>query len=257
LYSVLGRCKMGRPTSLMHRLLLALVLVVPMARAQSLPDDPGKDAFASVCTECHGLDIITPLKRTAAEWKATVAEMKAKGASATDQEFEAIVGYLAKNFAPSAEVPKATASTASAPATSAPATLPDGPGKQFILTQCTACHQPDQFTKYHHTPVEWQAIITRMGARVSSATKQDLDQVLQYFVTNYPKIEAPDDPNKVNMNKASAEEIATRLDVTEAEAEAIVHYRETHGDFKEWKDMLIIYGVNGKKIRDRQEKMAF
>jgi competence protein ComEA len=249
----------------MHRLLLALALVGPMARAQSLPDGPGKDAFASVCTQCHGLDIITPLKRTAAEWKTTVAEMKAKGASATDQEFDAIAGYLAKNFAASADSPKTDASAvpasstsaASKPAASTPASLPDGPGKQFILTQCTACHLPDQFTKYHHTPVEWQAIITRMGTRVSSATKQDLDQVLQYFVTNYPKIEAPDDPNKVNMNKSSAQEIATRLDLTEAEAEAIVHYRETHGDFKEWKDMLIIYGVNGKKIRDRQGKMAF
>lgn len=239
----------------MHRLLLALALGGSIARAQSLPDGPGKDAFASVCTQCHGLDIITPLKRTAAEWKATVAEMKAKGASATDQELDAIAGYLAKNFAPSAESPKAAA--AAAPAASTTTTLPDGPGKQFILTQCTACHLPDQFTKYHHTPVEWQAIITRMGTRVASATKQDLDQVLQYFVTNYPKIEAPDDPNKVNMNKASAQEIATRLDLTEAEAEAIVDYRETHGDFKEWKDMLIIYGVNGKKIRDRQEKMGF
>ncbi len=239
----------------MHRLLLALALVGSIARAQSLPDGPGKDAFASVCTQCHGLDIITPLKRTAAEWKATVAEMKAKGASATDQDLDAIADYLAKNFAPSAESPKAAA--AAAPAASTTTTLPDGPGKQFILTQCTACHLPDQFTKYHHTPVEWQAIITRMGTRVASATKQDLDQVLQYFVTNYPKIEAPDDPNKVNMNKASAQEIATRLDLTEAEAEAIVHYRETHGDFKEWKDMLIIYGVNGKKIRDRQEKMGF
>jgi len=136
-------------------------------------------------------------------------------------------------------------------------TLPDGPGKEFILSQCTTCHPPDQFTKYHHTPEEWQAIITRMGSRIPGAAKKDLDTVLQYFVTNFPKVDKPEDAGKVNMNKATAEEIATGLNLTAAEAEAIVHYRETHGQFKEWKDMLIIYGVNGKKIRDRQDKMAF
>jgi competence protein ComEA len=137
-------------------------------------------------------------------------------------------------------------------------TLPEGPGKDFILSQCTACHQPDHFTKYHHTPDEWQAIIARMGTRLrGEATKKELDTVVQYFITNYPKVEAPEDANKVNMNKAPAKEIETRLDLTSEEAEAIVHYRETHGDFKEWKDMLIIYGVNGKKIRDRQDRMAF
>ena len=219
------------------------------AQAQPLPDGPGKDALSSVCTQCHGLDIITSLKRSVAAWKETVDEMRNKGASATDQEFTAIVNYLASNFGPQ-EV-KPAGETAPTP------TMPDGPGKQFILMQCTACHQPDHFTKYHHTPEEWQVIIARMGTRVPGATKPDLDAVLKYFVTNYPKIDAPADANKVNMNKATAAEIATRLDLTASEAEAIVHYRETHGDYKEWRDMLIIYGVDGKKIQVRREKMAF
>jgi competence ComEA-like helix-hairpin-helix protein len=135
--------------------------------------------------------------------------------------------------------------------------LPDGPGKDFILSQCTACHQPDQFTKYHHTPDEWQAIVTRMGGRIPGAAKKDLDAVTHYFITNYPKVDKPEDAGKVNMNKATAQEIASRLNLTAEEAEAIVHHRETHGEFEEWKDMLIIYGVNGKKIRDRQDQMTF
>jgi competence ComEA-like helix-hairpin-helix protein len=137
-------------------------------------------------------------------------------------------------------------------------TMPDGPGKEFILSQCTACHQPDHFTKYHHTPEEWQTIITRMGTRLrGDATKKDLDTVTQYFVTNYPKVDKPEEAGKVNMNKATAKEIEAGLDLTVAEADAIVRYRETHGEFKEWRDMLIIYGVNGKRIRDRQDRMAF
>jgi competence ComEA-like helix-hairpin-helix protein len=232
-------------------LVFCSIAFLSSAAAQPLPEAPGKDAFASVCTQCHGLDRITPLKRTADVWRNTVDEMRAKGASATDQEFTAIVNYLAKNFGPQEGAAKPGGEAAPTPA------MPDGPGKQFILMQCTACHQPDHFTKYHHTAEEWQVIIARMGTRLPGATKPDLDTVLQYFVTNYPKIEAPVDANKVNMNKAPAAEIATRLDLTTAEAEAIVHYRETHGDFKEWRDMLIIYGVDGKKIQARQERMAF
>jgi len=221
------------------------------AQAQALPDGPGKDAVASVCTQCHTLDRITPLKRSAAAWKETVIAMRAKGADGTDEEFDAIVTYLAKNFG----APESAAKPAGDVGATLP--MPDGPGKQFILMQCTACHQPDHFTKYHHTSEEWQVIIARMGTRVPGATKPDLDAVLKYFVTNYPKVEAPEDPNRVNMNKATAKDLETRLDLTAAEAEAIVHYRETHGDYKEWRDMLIIYGVDGKKIQARHERMAF
>jgi competence ComEA-like helix-hairpin-helix protein len=241
---------MPKPSRNACLLVLCWIALLSAAKAQPLPDGPGKDALASVCTQCHELDIITPLKRTAAAWKDTVDEMRSKGASATEQEFAAIVNYLAGNFGLEEGAGKPGGELAAAPAMPAP-------GKQFILMQCTACHQPEHFTKYHHTAEEWQVIIARMGTRVPGATKPDLDAVLQYFVTNYPKAAAPEDANKVNMNKATAEDIATRLDLTAAEAEAIVHYRETHGDFKEWRDMLIIYGVNGKKIQARQDRMAF
>jgi competence ComEA-like helix-hairpin-helix protein len=228
-----------------------LTAFLPNAQAQPLPDGGGKDALSSICTQCHSLDRVTPLRRTAAAWQETVNAMRSKGADGTDQEFEAIVNYLARNFGRQEAPAKTGGETALTPA------MPDGPGKQFILMQCTACHQPDHFTKYHHTAEEWQVIIARMGTRVPGATKPDLDTVLKYFVTNYPKIEAPADANKVNMNKATAAEMATRLDLSASEAEAIVDYRETHGDYKEWRDMLIIYGVDGKKIQARQERMAF
>jgi competence ComEA-like helix-hairpin-helix protein len=242
---------MPKSSQIAGAFVFCLITFLSHARAQTLPDGPGKDVLASICTQCHTLDRVTPLKRSAQAWKETVSAMRSKGADGTDQEFDAIVDYLAKNFGLPEGAAKASAEAAAA------APLPDGPGKQFILMQCTACHQPDHFTKYHHTAEEWQVIIARMGARVPGATKPDLDTVLKYFVTNYPKIDAPEDPNKVNMNKATAMDIETRLDLTASEAEAIVRYRETHGDFKEWRDMLIIYGVDGKKIQTRQERMAF
>ena len=78
--------------------LLALGLSSLTISAQDLPEGPGKETFTRVCTQCHGLDIIITQKRTKAEWKELVNIMVSYGATAKDEEFEAIIDYLAKNF---------------------------------------------------------------------------------------------------------------------------------------------------------------
>ena len=45
-----------------------------------------------------------------------------------------------------------------------------------------------------------------------------------------------EDSTKINVNKASAQEIATGLALTNEEAEAVVKYRERHGDYHAWGD---------------------
>ena len=85
----------------MRKLILALfvfgIAALPVS-AQDLPDGPGKDTLVMVCTVCHGTDIIVAQKHTKAEWKDVVDQMIANGAQAKDEEFAAIIDYLAKNF---------------------------------------------------------------------------------------------------------------------------------------------------------------
>jgi DNA uptake protein ComE-like DNA-binding protein len=132
--------------------------------------------------------------------------------------------------------------------------MPEGAGKQIILRECTACHMPDHFTKYRHTNEEWQAIVVRMGQRVRSATKEELDTVQKYLATNYPKLE---ESGKVNMNKSTAQQIEEQLSLTAEEAAAIVDYRRRHGEFREWGELLAIYGVDGRKIEAAKDRMSF
>lgn len=230
---------------MIRQFLVASLVLTLHASAQKLPDGPGKDVFASVCSECHAVDLATNQKKPRGGWQATVDSMVAKGATVSREQSQAIVDYLTRNFGPD---------ESAAPAATASNVMPEGPGKQIILRECTACHLPDHFTKYRHTNEEWQAIVIRMGTRVRSASKEELDTVQTYLATNFPKVE---DASKLNVNKAKAEEISARLGLTLEEAKAVVDYRQRHGTFREWGELLAIYGVDGRKIAAAKDSLSF
>jgi competence protein ComEA len=65
------------------------------AKAQQLPDGPGKAELEKVCGTCHGVDMFVGMKEDRATWKSTVRKMVSRGADGTDQELDAIINYLA------------------------------------------------------------------------------------------------------------------------------------------------------------------
>ncbi len=71
---------------------------VPGLSAQDFPDGPGKAQFQTVCTGCHGLDqVMDKGRRTPAQWQQIVTLMKSLGATASDADFAAVLGYLKEN----------------------------------------------------------------------------------------------------------------------------------------------------------------
>ena len=134
------------------------------------------------------------------------------------------------------------------------ADLPDGKGKELILRACTGCHKPEEIAVYRFTKDEYHTIAYRMGDRGAQATRAELDIIADYLFEHFPKVE---DATKINVNKATAQQIAEGLALTNEEAEAVVKYRERHGDYHAWGDLLIIYGVDGKKIAAAKDKIGF
>jgi putative heme-binding domain-containing protein len=63
--------------------------------------------------------------------------------------------------------------------------LPDGKGKAEFINNCTACHGADMVTRLKKTPEEWRKTVDNMAARGTEGTKEDLDNVVLYLVTNY------------------------------------------------------------------------
>ena len=76
----------------------AAFLLAASVQAQDLPNGAGKDLVMNVCTVCHEVTRITSKKKSKEEWSDTVDKMAARGAKASDEEFETIVTYLAKYF---------------------------------------------------------------------------------------------------------------------------------------------------------------
>jgi competence protein ComEA len=132
--------------------------------------------------------------------------------------------------------------------------FPDGAAKEYVNKICLQCHQPAQLLGQRRTASDWKKTIARMATKGVSAPAEQFDAVAEYMAKNFGKEE---DAAKLNMNKAKAEDMVTTLGLTPEEAKALISFRDKHGEFKEWGDMLVIYGVDGLKIEAAKGKMSF
>jgi alcohol dehydrogenase (cytochrome c) len=78
--------------------LMVLGALPSSAQDATLPDGPGKEVVQRMCTMCHQLNVITPLRMSRDRWAATVNDMMSRGAQGTDQDVQTVVEYLATHF---------------------------------------------------------------------------------------------------------------------------------------------------------------
>jgi mono/diheme cytochrome c family protein len=77
----------------------ALLCVGAHADAQGLPEGDGLKVLAVSCTQCHGLDRLTKLELTGAEWENALYDMMARGAVVEQRDLAVLRRYLVDNFA--------------------------------------------------------------------------------------------------------------------------------------------------------------
>jgi competence protein ComEA len=129
--------------------------------------------------------------------------------------------------------------------------LPDVPGKDTVVRVCTKCHGPGKITKKRLNRDDWDDQVADMVERGAKATPEELAAVVDYLTANF----GPD--AKVPVNDAPIDELKSVLGLSSPEANAIVEYRQGHGKFKAWRDLLKVPGVDAKKIEAKAERMAF
>jgi competence protein ComEA len=128
--------------------------------------------------------------------------------------------------------------------------IPDGKGKDVVERICLACHGPENFTGKALNKAEWEEVISEMVAMGATGTDAEFDTIAQYLAATFPV-------KKVNVNKAVAKDLMGSLDLTQAEAGAIVAYRDKNGSFKAADDLKKVPGVDGKKIDKKKDRLEF
>ena len=94
------------PKTLSPVLRVGLALTVLSGSAQAdLPEGPGKAATVRVCGKCHSPERAASLHQSHSAWEDTIVKMMKLGAQGSDEELEAVLGYLSTHFAPEAPKP--------------------------------------------------------------------------------------------------------------------------------------------------------
>jgi len=125
--------------------------------------------------------------------------------------------------------------------------LPDGPGKAEVLKICRDCHELDTITIENRTKDGWKKTVAKMGDRGAEGTDEQFEAVVNYLTKNF---------GRINVNKASAEEIVAGLDFSVKEAEAIVQYREKNGAYKNWRDLKNVDGLDAARVEAKKDHIA-
>lgn len=127
--------------------------------------------------------------------------------------------------------------------------LPDGKGRDAVENACTVCHTAERITKQSLTVDQWRSEVRTMVENGASLNPDEWDPVVAYLVKNFGP--------KISVNKGTAQEISVGLQLTPAEADAIVAYRTANGAFKDLRDLAKVPGLDAKKIAAQENRIAF
>ena len=126
--------------------------------------------------------------------------------------------------------------------------FPEGTGKAALLKVCSNCHTVESVVQSRRTRQEWSDVLDQMSRFGAEATDQEFDQILGYLVKQF---------SPIRINKATAKELETALDVPANVAEAIVAYRTEKGDFKTIDDLKRVPGLEAGKIDAQIARVVF
>ena len=117
--------------------------------------------------------------------------------------------------------------------------LPNGEGKDTYENVCGACHGADIVVGSEGTKERWSDTIDAMKNRGASGSEDDFKVVLKYLSTYFG--------TPVNINTATEKSLVEDLNLTPAEAAAVVKQRSA-GNFKAFAELGKIQGVDAKKF---------
>src|SRR4051794_5531604 len=121
-------------------------------------------------------------------------------------------------------------------ATTAVRPLPPGRGKAIVQRNCSHCHALKVVTSKRATKDQWSALVDQMVSRGADLNDDEIDIVVEYLAKNFAaKASASGSTSAeqmVNVNQATAAELAAVLNLSSEQSQAIIAYRDKKGKFK-------------------------
>ncbi len=133
------------------------------------------------------------------------------------------------------------------------AQLPEGPGRAETEKLCKTCHEIAKSVSLRQDRNGWGNTLTKMMGLGMKAGDEDLYRVLKYLTRNFPAEELP----PIDVNKARAIQIESRMSLKRSEAAAILRYRKKHGDFRSLEDLFKVPGIDVAKIEAKKHILVF
>jgi hypothetical protein len=110
--------------------------------------------------------------------------------------------------------------------------LPNGPGKEAFESVCSLCHDaPAAVMGKQWTRAQWDAKVAEMLQEETDVTSQERAAIVEYLAANFKP------GGKIYINRATAKDLETLLELSARDAEAVARYRAEHGLFKTVADL--------------------
>ena len=114
---------------------------------------------------------------------------------------------------------------------------------------CIKCHPADRIVGSRRTRTQWEEVMTTMQtARGAVITDEDWDIIQTYLVKHY---------GRVNVNRATVDDLAEVLGLTPETAAAVVKYRKQHGEFVDYDAFSKVPGLDLEKLEKLRDAISF
>ena len=127
--------------------------------------------------------------------------------------------------------------------------IPEGPGSKVVQRVCTACHDLGPIQQMFVSKDDWQGTVDDMMSKGADGTADDFKAIVTYLAKYFG--------TPVNVNSAVAASMVTDLEITDAEAAAIVKYRTDNGNFKAFADLAKVPGLDITKLNPLKQRIKF
>ena len=114
---------------------------------------------------------------------------------------------------------------------------------------CSECHTTERIASQQLTKPQWADKVLEMLQEAPDVKQSERDRIVEYLAKNFPA--------HANVNKASAKDLQTILELSPESAAAIVNYRQQNGSFKTLEDLKKVPGVDSAKLDAKHDLIDF